>query len=76
MISAAPNAPRISWGKAMRGWGPGEGPNLIAFGATTHKMRFACLIFNQRMYVSRRRQTTPTRSNPTPPRWPPGTAPI
>ena len=31
-----PERARISWGKAMRGRGPGEGPNLIAFGATTH----------------------------------------
>src|SRR5262249_51141542 len=29
-----PERARISWGKAMRGRGPGEGPNLLALGVT------------------------------------------
>jgi hypothetical protein len=32
-----PERARIGWGRAMRGRGPGEGPKLIAFGATTHR---------------------------------------
>jgi len=32
-----PERARISWGKAMRGRGPGEGPNRIALGAATHR---------------------------------------
>jgi hypothetical protein len=31
-----PERARISWGKPCEVGGPGEGPNLIALGATTH----------------------------------------
>src|SRR5215469_5750542 len=32
-----PERARIGWGKAMRGRGPGEGPNLSALGVAAHR---------------------------------------